>query len=239
MDTMLFVLLVILALIIGFLLFFNNSSSVKEQAKSLPYYKITNLLTPAELSFYHVLKIAVSEQYDISIKVRLADLISVQKGIDKTLWRTAFNRIAAKHIDFVLCDKNTSEILCAIELDDQSHLQQKRQRRDLFVEKALGAAKLPFARFDVTRSYQSEEIKQHVQTTIAPPIIAINESDIDIDIDKVLINPDIQQHNLNTLEDKCPKCSGYLVLRNAGRGQNKGNSFYGCSNFPRCRYVKD
>jgi hypothetical protein len=236
MNTMIFFLLLILALIIGFLFFFKNRQLVEEPPEQLPYYKITNLLTPAELSFYHVLKIAASEQYDISIKVRLADLISVQKGIDKASWGKAFNKIKAKHIDFVLCDIHTSEILCAIELDDQSHLQEKRQQRDLFIEKALEVAKLPFARFDVTRSYQSEEIKQKIQITIAPPVITINESDSVLD--KVLIDPDVQSHELNILDDKCPKCSGVLILRNVTRGQNKGNSFYGCSNFPQCRYIK-
>ena len=237
MGTLLFFLLVILALIIGFMLFFKGSPSIEEHVEQLPYYKITNLLTPAEQSFYHVLKIAVSDQYDISIKVRLADLITVQKGLDKASWGKAFNKIKAKHIDFVLCDKSTSEILCAIELDDLSHQQEKRQQRDQFVEKALSVAKLPFARFDVTRTYQSGEIKQQIQTTITPPIIMINESDSPLK--EILIDPDIQQDELITPDNKCPKCSGDLILRNVTRGQNKGNSFYGCSNFPQCRYIKD
>ena len=38
---------------------------------------------------------------------------------------------------------------------------------------------------------------------------------------------------------KCPRCNGNLVLRTATKGANAGNSFYGCSNFPRCRYVKN
>lgn len=38
---------------------------------------------------------------------------------------------------------------------------------------------------------------------------------------------------------KCPKCNGELVLRTARRGDNKGNSFYGCSNYPKCKYIQD
>lgn len=37
----------------------------------------------------------------------------------------------------------------------------------------------------------------------------------------------------------CPRCGGKLVLRKASRGENAGNSFYGCSNFPKCRYIKN
>lgn len=36
----------------------------------------------------------------------------------------------------------------------------------------------------------------------------------------------------------CPRCGGILVLRVAKKGANAGNSFYGCANFPKCRYMK-
>ena len=36
---------------------------------------------------------------------------------------------------------------------------------------------------------------------------------------------------------KCPKCNGDLVLRKATRGANAGKQFYGCSNYPKCRYI--
>ena len=35
----------------------------------------------------------------------------------------------------------------------------------------------------------------------------------------------------------CPVCVGELVLRTARRGANTGKQFYGCSSFPRCRYI--
>ena len=38
--------------------------------------------------------------------------------------------------------------------------------------------------------------------------------------------------------DICPKCGGKLVVRTAKSGPNQGNTFMGCSNFPRCRYTK-
>lgn len=36
----------------------------------------------------------------------------------------------------------------------------------------------------------------------------------------------------------CPRCGGKLVLRTAERGIHAGNQFYGCTNFPKCRYIK-
>lgn len=38
---------------------------------------------------------------------------------------------------------------------------------------------------------------------------------------------------------KCPCCGGNLVLRTATRGKNAGNQFYGCSNYPKCRYIRE
>lgn len=38
---------------------------------------------------------------------------------------------------------------------------------------------------------------------------------------------------------KCPRCGGTLILRTATRGANAGNRFYGCSNYPKCKYVQN
>ena len=37
----------------------------------------------------------------------------------------------------------------------------------------------------------------------------------------------------------CPKCGNKLILRTAKKGDNAGNSFYGCSAFPKCRYIQN
>ena len=38
---------------------------------------------------------------------------------------------------------------------------------------------------------------------------------------------------------KCPRCNGNLVLRTATRGANAGDQFYGCSNYPKCKYIQN
>nr|WP_325229211.1 NERD domain-containing protein [uncultured Oscillibacter sp.] len=35
----------------------------------------------------------------------------------------------------------------------------------------------------------------------------------------------------------CPKCGSAMVLRTASKGANKGQKFYGCSSFPKCRTI--
>lgn len=38
-------------------------------------------------------------------------------------------------------------------------------------------------------------------------------------------------------DNSCPKCGSELVLRVAKQGANKGNEFYGCSSYPKCRHT--
>lgn len=35
----------------------------------------------------------------------------------------------------------------------------------------------------------------------------------------------------------CPRCGNSMILRTASKGDNKGNQFWGCSSFPRCRGI--
>lgn len=44
---------------------------------------------------------------------------------------------------------------------------------------------------------------------------------------------DTQQGNV------CPRCAAPLVVRKTKKGENAGKEFWGCSNFPKCRYKKD
>ncbi len=40
-------------------------------------------------------------------------------------------------------------------------------------------------------------------------------------------------------DGKCPRCGAELVLRTAKKGNNAGKQFYGCSAFPKCRYIQN
>lgn len=37
----------------------------------------------------------------------------------------------------------------------------------------------------------------------------------------------------------CPKCGGSLILRTAKKGEHAGKQFYGCGNFPKCKYIEN
>ena len=45
---------------------------------------------------------------------------------------------------------------------------------------------------------------------------------------------------LNEISDqKCPRCGGNLVLRTASKGNNAGKQFWGCAQYPKCRYIRN
>jgi restriction system protein len=44
-------------------------------------------------------------------------------------------------------------------------------------------------------------------------------------------------HTLNDDTKYCPKCETRLVLRTAEKGMNRGNKFWGCPRYPKCRYL--
>ena len=117
-----------------------------------------NLLTPAELKFLAVLDQVIGSHYRIMAQVRLADVLKVKTGLDNSTRSSAFNRIKAKHLDFVACDPSDMSVKFAIELDDSSHKQTKRMERDAFLNDAMMKAGIPLHRFAVKRDYDPKEV---------------------------------------------------------------------------------
>lgn len=50
----------------------------------------------------------------------------------------------------------------------------------------------------------------------------------------------VSSTKLPETQDKiCPRCGGKLVLKVAKRGNYAGNKFYGCKNYPECKYIEN
>jgi len=146
----------IIAVIIIYIYLAKNKSNDQQ---NYPYIKIDELFSPAERSFLGVLQQVIGEEGEIFAKVRVADVIKPTKGMSRSLWQTAFNKISAKHFDYVICDKNDLSILCVIELNDSSHNSKKRIARDQFLEGACTAAGLPLIQIKAQASYNIDEMK--------------------------------------------------------------------------------
>jgi hypothetical protein len=127
---------------------------------------VDSLLTAAERSFYGVLLKAVDGETLVFAKVRLADLLWLPRD---TRDRQAYhNRIIGKHLDFVLCSRDTLAPRLAIELDDSSHSRAARRERDSFVDAALSAAELPLLRVPVRRGYSPHDLGEMIRGLLTP-----------------------------------------------------------------------
>ena len=135
----------------------------KKETALLSYDAAGTLLSPAELSFFKVLEIAVGDSAYIVVKVRIADLVRPQKGMTRSNWQKAFNSISSKHIDFVICDKTNLKPLCAIELNDKSHQRKNRRLRDEFITKAFASARVPLEFIIARRAYSAERIREQLE----------------------------------------------------------------------------
>src|SRR5439155_4165307 len=111
----------------------SKPSSSRHQLEVAMLYRPRHyLLTKNEAAFFRVLKTLVADCYQISCKVRLADLVTFEDAAWK---RGHANRISQKHIDFVVSCANSSRIVAAIELDDSSHRRPERRARDALVNR--------------------------------------------------------------------------------------------------------
>jgi len=148
-----------LSIIILLKLWQRNLESTKGEYE---YNLNKSILTPAERSFYGVLKQAVGNDFDIFSKVRVADIFSPRKGYSKSAWQSAFNKISRKHFDFILSSKNDTSVKCCIELNDKSHNKSTRGLRDQFLQEICESTDLPFIQFATKSSYNIQTVKETI-----------------------------------------------------------------------------
>ena len=92
---------------------------------------------------------------------------------------------------------------------------------------------------DAVQQKESEE-PQMIEKTVSEPGVetsteeenVLKETDENVAEAVEMDTKELQTH-------KCPRCGGNLVLRTASRGVNAGNQFWGCENFPKCRYIRN
>lgn len=237
------ILLVVLIIVLLIAIKFLKS---KQTPQEFPYHLSNPLLTNAERSFYGVLCQAVGNNGLIFSKVRIADVLSPNKGLSRSQWQRAFNFISSKHFDFVVCNSDTTTIKYVVELDDSSH--KNRTKRDDFINNACRVSGLPLIRIKAAKGYAVEAIKNQINLRLSPQkeetseikskFTNENPNQTEPDRNTKFAPPETPETMENNIEIKvCLKCGSQMVLRKAKSGKNAGEQFWGCSNFPKCRSV--
>ena len=184
-------------------------------------YRATKVpFSDAEARFLNALDEAVGDDHRVFAKMRVADLLSVGLVDGRAAWLRAFNRISAKHVDFVVCRRDTLEVVAAVELDDRSHGSVKRQQRDAFLEGAFASAGARLVRVPVRSRYDAAGVRASV----------LGEA------------PASAEHPAGTMrngtedpaERRCHVCGSPMELRRSARGAEGFQEYFVCTNTPRC-----
>jgi len=235
--------ILLLLLIIFFLALALFKKTDRKAPLDFPYQSKDVLCSPAERSFLGALDKIVGKRYRIFAKVRLADIIDVQKGLSVSARQSAVNRIAGEHIDFIVCNANDLSILGAIELDDKTHRGRGRHERDQFLDRTLKAAGVPVLRIKTQSSYSIKDIFIKIDSAFnISEGLQLDDNQVPMDVTEVSDEKFTDEagdgFNAENFETVCPKCGGELVKRIATKGQHAGQKFWGCVNFPKCKFTK-
>jgi ssDNA-binding Zn-finger/Zn-ribbon topoisomerase 1 len=224
---MLWIIAAVVMMAIVLFLSARRSEKGKPAQEALPYQKAEALFTPAERSFLGVLHQAVGNNAAIFGKVRVADVVEPKAGLGRSVRQKAFNKISAKHFDFLVCDKEDLSVACAIELDDGSHNSKRRHERDEFLNGVCEAAGVPLIQVPAKSAYVISEVRN-----LLPRYLTVKNT------------PEPEPSQAPAIEKSenngrfCPNCSATMVKRVAKNGKHAGKSFWACKAYPKCKTIE-
>lgn len=160
-----FILVFVGCLFIGLFLLTRAEKVVKGK-DTYPFVKRATLCTQKERKFLGCLVMAVGSKYLIFSKVRMADLVKMSQGINENERIKAYGKVSKDHVDFVLCDKVSTEIICVVDLYDRSQDNKTEKKRALYMDKLFRQVDIPFVRFPILEKYPIRIIRENIQRVI-------------------------------------------------------------------------
>lgn len=136
------------------------------------YEAVDSLFTASELTFLHVLETAVDGRARVYGKVRIADLVRVASNVPRGYFLSAFNPIAQKHVDYVICHPHDLAVLCVVELDDPSHRRPERQARDALVDSVMASAGIPILHVPTQPDYDVRILQEMLDDLLPHDAVA-------------------------------------------------------------------
>ena len=122
--------------------------------RALAAYVRSDLFNSAEHAFLLALRREAPSHIAVLAKVRVADLIKPARHDIG-----AFNKIALKHVDFVLYHTQSRQVLMAIELDGPTHRSERAQASDKLKNLSFASARVRLARVPVAGSEKVETVR--------------------------------------------------------------------------------
>lgn len=136
----------------------SNIEKIEPEKKDrfIAYSKKHSFLTPPEKTFYSTLCKVLGNDYLLFSQIGMLGIFDLKRIYDKKDYFFYLHKIQAKRIDFLVCDKQTTEPLLAIELDDRTHARADRIKRDDYVDQVFKDTKLPL--IHIRTAFEAEEL---------------------------------------------------------------------------------
>ncbi|MCK5128407.1 MAG: DUF2726 domain-containing protein [Clostridiales bacterium] len=182
-------------------------------SKNLPYKLKESILSKSETVFFKSFSEYYKKDHIIFTKVSLKDIFYIGPGTEGNYMKH-FSRISQKHVDFLICSKDTCKPIFAIELDDISHNSKKVREKDEFKNNTFETAGLLLIRIKAKKEYTKKYLDEYFTTK------KIKEKQAQL----------AAARNENT----CPNCGAKMILQKAIEGLHGGNPFYRCLKYPDC-----
>lgn len=155
----------IVLLIVFKILIEKLESTTNSNQEYFPYVRRKYLLTRKERELFTFLQQTYGQEFYIFPQIHIASLLYIKNRERK--WRTYFNKIIRKSVDFVVFDRQDMGSVVAIELDDKTHERGTRIFRDSFVNGAFKAAGIPLIHIKIYELEDKIEIRKKIDSILS------------------------------------------------------------------------
>jgi len=159
-------LLSILTLTLAAVLFIRKLDNWMQKPIDKPYQKKNCFYHRHEKRFLGFLILAVGHDYLIMSKVSLSDILTVRPDLNDKAKAPAHLKLKTQKVDYVLCDRKTASIICAIDLFDSDEVNPQYLSHCIGRSNLFRSADLPWIRIPIKDNYQVPSIKKLIHGTI-------------------------------------------------------------------------
>lgn len=183
----------------------------EEKNNHFPYRLREPFLNQPEAALFRLLTELMGERFIVCPKVALTDLFMIVRPNENVHY---FNKLFRKHVDFLLCDAKTCHPVFGVEII-KSISKNGMREADKFMDELFAASGIPLARIPSSDSYNPVDIIALFQVAV----VKAGNVPLAKELDAV---------------PNCPLCGKMMVLRVQRSGAERGRTYYGCIDNPRC-----
>ncbi|NVK43351.1 MAG: DUF2726 domain-containing protein [Oceanospirillaceae bacterium] len=192
----------------------------RQRPEPVAYRSAGRLLSENEVQFLAALEQAVGKRHRVLCKVRMAAAAGLAERLDHRQWQRAFTAIRDRHFDFLVCEAETFEPVCAVELEAHA-------RRDPLIDRVCQEAALPLLRFASTQHYVAAEIGLQFDQLFAPEV-ALSAAVLETSPDSGAPQPGALLGPARPVEPNCPDCGAPMALRKTSGDFQVEQAFWLC-----------